>query len=77
VVSVMADLNELEAFILAKSYGLLPGHSVGPSRARRVNTGKFEPDRKPTGNKRCMTLAHFSGKTNIIIQYVPDELVPG
>lgn len=65
-----------EAYILANTYGFLPPHSVGPAKRRPVNTGKFEPDHNVGAETRCMVLAHFSGKSNIIIQYEPANLVP-
>jgi hypothetical protein len=68
----MTYQNDREAFCLANTYGLLPPHAVYPSRIRNTNTGKYEPDHTPEAESRCMVLAHYSGRSNIIVQYNPD-----
>ena len=69
-------VNNEEAEILAKEYNLLPDAAVYPARQRRVNTGKYEPDHNFSAASRCMVLAHFVGKSNIIVQYTPADLIP-
>jgi len=71
----MSYKNDKEAFILANTYGLCPPRAVYPARSRRINTGKYEPDHNEAAATRCMTLAHWFDKTNILIQYKPDELI--
>ncbi|MBA7482933.1 hypothetical protein ES707_18437 [subsurface metagenome] len=70
----MSYINDKEAFCLANTYNLSPPRAVYPARTRRTNTGKYEPDLDEAAETRCMVLAHFADKTNIIVQYVPAEL---
>lgn len=67
----MTVQNDLEALILAVGYNLSPPRAVYPARIRLTNTGKYEPDHFPTAELRCMVLAHYNDKTNIIVQYDP------
>lgn len=68
----MAGGNNIEAYTLASTYNLVPPLPVYPSRIRNINSGKFEPDHTPAAESRCMVLAHYANKTNIIVQYNPD-----
>jgi len=72
----MGYVNDHEAYTLANTYGLNPPRKVGPARLRRTDAGKFEPDHNETAETRCMVLAHWLDKTNIIVQYKPAELPP-
>jgi hypothetical protein len=66
--------NDQEAFVLANTYGFNPPRKVNPARLRIVDTGKYEPDHDYTAVTRCMVLASFVDKTNILVKYTPAEL---
>ena len=66
--------NDKEAYCLANTYNLAPPMPVYPARTRRTFAGKYEPDGNVTAASRCMILAHYFGKTNILIKYNPAEL---
>lgn len=79
--------NMQEAFILARAYNILPPHRVSGSipaevryredlHPRTTNRGKFEPDKTPDAEIRCMVLAHFSDRSNLLIKYRPADLSP-
>jgi len=70
----MSFQNDREAFCLANTYGFCPPQAVYPARTRRTDPGKYEPDHFPEAETRCMVLAHYAGKTNVLIQYKPAEL---
>jgi hypothetical protein len=70
----MSYVNDAEAFCLANTYNLSPPRATNPRRLRNVNAGKYEPDHNESAETRCMTLAHWQDKTNVIIQYAPLEL---
>ncbi len=72
----MSVQNDFEANILAIVYGFNPPRIIAPIHARLLDHGKYEPDHNEAAETRCMVLAHWKDKTNIIIQYTPDELVP-
>lgn len=66
--------NDKEAYCLANTYGFCPPMAVYPAKRRQSNAGKYEPDHNVGAETRCMVLAHFSGATNILVQYSPDDL---
>lgn len=70
----MSYKNDKEAFCLANTYGLHPPVRISPSRIKRTDTGKFEPDHNVGAETRTMVLAHWLDKTNLLIQYKPAEL---
>ena len=70
----MGYTNDKEAFCLANTYGFNPPRKVNPANKRKVDTGKYEPDHFPTAASRCMVLAHWFDKTNILIKYTPADL---
>jgi len=65
-------IDDKETYCLAVTYGLLPPLAVYPSRIRRTDPGKYEPDCHENPASRCVVLAHYSGGTNVIVQYDPD-----
>ena len=72
----MSYANDREAFILANTYGLLPPAARSPSRARIADSGKYEPDRNEGATSRTIVIAHWFGKSNLLIKYNPAELIP-
>jgi hypothetical protein len=66
--------DNYEAYVLAKVYGLLPPQPCYRARWRNTNTGKFEADKKAGESSRCMLLASYVDKTNVLIKYNPAEL---
>jgi hypothetical protein len=72
----MTYRNDREAFILANTYGFNPPRKIGPARLRIQNSGKYEPDHNEGADTRTIVLASWVDKTNILIQYAPEELIP-
>ena len=70
----MSFSNDQQAFCLANTYGFSPPRATNPRHKRLQDSGKYEPDHNLTPALRCMVLAHWQDKTNMIIQYVPAEL---
>lgn len=70
----MSYANDSQSFALANTYNFSPPRATNPRRLRLQNSGKYEPDHTETAATRCMTLAHWVDKTNIIFQYTPAEL---
>jgi len=71
----MSFQNDKEAFKLANTYGLNPPRATNPRKIRSQNTGKYEPDHKPEAATRCIVLAHWIDKTNLLVKYSPEELL--
>jgi len=65
---------EQEACAIANLYNFSPPLAVGPARIRAVNNGKFECNYNYGEDLRSVILAHFSGATNVLIQYKGSEL---
>lgn len=72
----MGYINDREAYCLANTYGFNPPRKKNPARLRIQDTGKYEPDHTPAATTRCMVLASFIDKTNILIKYAPADLIP-
>ena len=70
----MSFQNDREAFCLANTYNLSPPRKKNPARLRLVDPGKYEPDHTPTAASRCMVLASYIDKTNVIVQYTVEDL---
>jgi hypothetical protein len=65
----MPTFDTDNAFTLANKYNLSPPRCIRGGRKRTLNNGKFEPDRNTNPLNRCMILAHWQDKTNVIVQY--------
>lgn len=70
----MMTEDQKAAYTIAKLYNFMPAHAVYPARTRNINHGKYEPDYDEEAETQCIILAHYSGGTNILIQYIPDDL---
>jgi hypothetical protein len=70
----MGYTNDSQAFCLANTYGFNPPLKVNPARNRTTDAGKYEPDHTPVAASRCMLLAHWFDKTNVLIKYTPADL---
>lgn len=72
----MSFANDREAFILANTYGFLPPSLANKARERKQYTGKYEPDHNEGAASRCITLASYKDKSNLLIKYAPADLIP-
>lgn len=70
----MSYINDSQAGCLANTYGLCPPCMINHSHNRTPENGKYEPDHYPFADERTMVLASFVGKTNVLVQYNPDDL---
>ena len=66
--------NNRQAYCLASTYGLSPPRAVSPVRRRPIESGKFEPDHAPLAENRCMVIANWFDKTNVLVLYEPQNL---
>jgi len=66
--------SDRAAYCIANTYGFLPPHSAGPKRKRQTDSGKYEPDSRAGQADRTFVFAHWSGKSNILVKFVEDDL---
>lgn len=74
VVLKMATINEIQSHILAKSYNFVPSLRITGSPEISTDPGKYEPDHNENAETRCFVLAHWNGKTNILVKFNTTEL---
>jgi hypothetical protein len=70
----MSSENDNEAYILARKYNFLPKTKAAGSPGSPTDNGKYEPVAAESGGVKSMILASFTGRSNLLIQYRPDEL---
>jgi hypothetical protein len=62
-----------DANLIARKMNFLPAYAVAPARLRATDPGKYEPDRYIGANQRCILLAHFADKSNVLATYKLDH----